>query len=237
MISGHNVVAIIVGRGGSKGLPGKNLADLSGRPLVAWSVAAADASRCIDIVAVSSDDPGILQAASAAGCDRSIHRPAELATDTASVHDAVIHALDELACTDGFVVLLQATSPLRTAADIDTCIESCVAAAAPSAVTVAVASKPPQWIFRIDAGQTLDRLMADEGPDRRQDAELVYALNGAVYVARIDWYRSRRTFICDQTVATVMPPERSVDVDTEMDLLLARALVASTQENTPCPTS
>jgi CMP-N,N'-diacetyllegionaminic acid synthase len=226
LIAGQKVVAVVVGRGGSKGLLGKNLATLGGKPLVAWSVAAAARARCVDVVTVSSDDPDILNAARLAGCERTIRRPDALATDTASVHDAVIHALDELEWTDGFVVLLQATSPLRSAADVDACIEACVEADAPSAVTVSAVSKPPQWMFRLDAARKLERLIADDGAYRRQDTEPLYALNGAVYVARTEWYRRFRNFVDDRTVATIMPAERSVDVDTEMDLILARALVA-----------
>ncbi len=225
MIAGQKVVAVVVGRGGSKGVPGKNLAALGGKPLVAWSVAAGTGARCVDVVTVSSDDPDILNAARLAGCESIIRRPDALATDTASVHDAVIHALDELEWTDGFVVLLQATSPLRSAADVDACIEACVETDAPSAVTVSAVSKPPQWMFRLDAARKLERLIADDGACRRQDTEPVYALNGAVYVARTEWYRRSRNFVDDRTVATIMPAERSVDVDTEVDLILARALV------------
>lgn len=226
MITGHKVAAVIVGRGGSKGLPGKNLADLGGKPLVAWSVTAAAGAQFVDVVAVSSDDPDILNAARMAGCERTIRRPDALASDIASVHDTLVHALDKLDWTDGFVVLLQTTSPLRIAADIDACIQSCVDADAPSAVTVSAVSKPPQWMFRLDSACKMERLIEDDSAYRRQDTEPVYALNGAVYVARTDWYRRHRNFIDDQTVARIMPAERSVDIDTEMDLTLARALVA-----------
>lgn len=225
MIAGHRVAAVIVGRGGSKGLPGKNLADLGGKPLIAWSVEAAVGANCVDVVAVSSDDPGILNAARLAGCEHTINRPDDLATDTASVHDTLIHALDALNWSDGLIVLLQATSPLRTAADIDVCVEDCIKANASSAVTVAAVSKPPQWMFRINDVQTLSPLIENDGLYRRQDTEQVYALNGAVYVAHTEWYRRNRNFICEETVATIMPAERSVDVDTEMDLTLARALL------------
>jgi CMP-N,N'-diacetyllegionaminic acid synthase len=226
MIGDQKVAAVIVGRGGSKGLPGKNLADLGGRPLIAWSVAAALGAKCVDVVAASSDDDGILDVALQSGCEQVIMRPGDLATDTASVHDTLIHALDALNWFDGYVVLLQATSPLRTAADIDDCIEICFEADAPSAVTVSAVSKPPQWMFKLDATRKLERLVEDDGAYRRQDTEPIYALNGAVYVARTEWYRRNRNFIDDRTVAGIMPAERSVDIDTEMDLTLARALVA-----------
>ncbi|MEL0097748.1 MAG: acylneuraminate cytidylyltransferase family protein [Planctomycetaceae bacterium] len=224
MIAGQRVAAIIVGRGGSKGLPGKNLAPLRGKPLIAWSVEAAQAAHSVDVVAVSSDDPEILEAARNAGCATLIRRPYEFATDTASVHDALIHALDELDWADGFIVLLQATSPLRTAADIDSCVKICAAAGAPSAVTVSAVAKPPQWMFKIGANRKLEPLIDDYGAFRRQDTEPVYALNGAVYVAQTGWYRQTKTFMDSESVASIMPAERSVDIDSEMDFLLAKAL-------------
>ena len=232
MIKDVPVTAIVAGRGGSKGLQGKNLADLGGRPLVAWSVAAAAESRYVDHIAVSSDDPDILAAAGGAGNVVQIERPADLATDTASIHDAIIHALDVIDCFAGFVVLLQATSPLRTAGDIDACIAAAAEAHAP-AVTVAPAAKPPQWMYRLGENRSLSPFTQAEG-GRRQEFETLYLLNGAVYVAETDWYRRNRTFIGDDTVGIVMPVERSVDIDSAFDLAVARALIHQTEEQTGC---
>ena len=230
MIEGKSVTAVIVGRGGSRGLPGKNVADIAGRPMISWSVVAAQGSRFIDTVATSSDDRKILDAAADAGCKHLIERPAELASDEASVHDTVLHALDAIDGRDGLVVLLQATSPLRISDDIDACLQACVDAGAPAAVTVVPASKPPQWMFRIDESKTLLPLMTEALSNRRQDSELVYSLNGAVYVADISWYRKHQKFIDASTVGVVMPPERSIDVDMQFDLVIARTLIQQSME-------
>ena len=232
MIDGRRVTAIIAGRGGSKGLPGKNLADVGGRPMIAWSVAAALGSGFVDDVVTSSDDSRILDAAEGAGCRKLVKRPAELATDQASIHDAVLHALDATGRDRGYVVLLQATSPLRRADDIDACLGACHAASAPSAVTVTPMAKPLHWMFRIRGDGTLSAVASDASPTRRQDAEQVFALNGAVYVADIDWYRRHRTFLGEATVTVVMPPERSVDVDSAFDLSVVRVLVRQEMEKT-----
>ena len=118
MIDGLSVLALVPARGGSKGLPGKNIRPAAGRPLLDYTVAAARSSACIDRVVLSSDDEAIMRVARASGCEVPFRRPAALATDEATSIDVVLHALDQLPPHD-LVVLLQPTSPLRTAADID----------------------------------------------------------------------------------------------------------------------
>ncbi|MCC7016143.1 MAG: acylneuraminate cytidylyltransferase family protein [Rhodospirillales bacterium] len=224
-MSGRTVLAVIAARGGSKGLPGKNVADLGGKPVVAWSVAAGRGSRCVDRLILSSDDPRIIRAARRAGCEVPFRRPARLATDTASVHDVLFHALDALDENFDYVVLLQAASPLRAAGDIDACVRLCHRGGAP-VVSVAPVAKPPHWTFALDSeGRLKPVVEARRVADRRQDLPPIYAPNGAVYVARTEWLRRHRSFFGPETRAHVMPAERSVDIDTRLDLLLARALV------------
>ena len=226
MIGGQRVLALITARGGSKGLPGKNVRPLGGRPLVAWSVAAARASRYVDRVVLSSDDAAIQEAARAAGADVPFTRPAALASDTATSLDVVNHALDQLPGFD-LLVLLQPTSPLRTADDIDRCLEACGPdGGAPAAVSVVETDKSPHWMFTLGPDARLHRLLDGPVPDRRQDAPRVMVLNGAVYVARIPWLAQARTFVTPETVAHVMPRERSVDIDTALDFALTEQLLA-----------
>jgi len=227
VIANRSVLAVIAARGGSKGLPNKNVADLGGRPVVAWSVAAGKGSRYVDRLILSSDDPKIIRAARAAGGEAPFKRPARLATDTASIYPVLFHALDALKEPYDYIVLLQATSPLRTAEDIDACIRLCHRVGAPAVVSVCPAAKPPQWMFTLDARHRLRRISkVRRAADRRQDLPPVYIPNGAVYVARTGWLRRHASFVGPETRGYVMPPERSVDIDTHLDLLLARALVA-----------
>src|SRR5688500_10349967 len=142
MIAGRSVLALIPARGGSKGLPGKNLLPVDGRPLLDWTVQAARRSRYIDRVVLSSDDPAIIAAGLAAGCDAPFVRPAELASDTAGTLEVVEHALDRLPGYD-VLVLLQPTSPLRTAGDIDGACERMVASGAGSCVSVSLVEQSP----------------------------------------------------------------------------------------------
>lgn len=223
MISKKSVLAIIVARGGSKGLPGKNIATLNGRPLVAWSVIAAKKSRYVDRIILSSDDGAIISAAKKSGCEVPFVRPAALATDTASVYDVIFHALENVEQAYDYIVLLQATSPLRISEDIDGCIAFCEKINAP-VVSVCEMTKPPQWMFHISKNNKLLPIMLrDKKPSRRQDVQPVFIPNGAVFVAPTNQLRRNKTFYTQRTHAYVMPTERSVDIDTMADLLLARS--------------
>ncbi|AVM75581.1 acylneuraminate cytidylyltransferase family protein [Magnetospirillum gryphiswaldense] len=225
MIHGLSVLAVVVGRGGSKGLPGKNVLPLGDRPMVAWSVAAARESKYVDQVILSSDDAEIIDAAKAAGCDVPFVRPAQLAADDSSVADVVLHALDFLDDKYDIAVLLQATSPLRQACDIDGCLELAMATDATGAVSVTRPPKPPEWMVRLDAEGRMVKVLGGEA-DRRQDLPPAYVFNGAVYVVKVAAFRQSRKFVDDDTKAYVMPPERSVDIDTPLDFLWAQALMA-----------
>lgn len=228
MIGDEKVLAIIPARGGSKGVPRKNVRTVGDRPLIAWTINSALSARTIDKAILSSDDPEIIDVARQWGCDTPFVRPAELASDTASMLDVVHHAVD--ICGTGFkwIVLLQPTSPLRSAEDIDATVTLCQRAGAPAAVTVTPADKSPFWMyFRGDTG-LMTPVMDDERnlKYRRQDLPTAYALNGAVYVARRDWLKGRTSFISPETICHVMPRERSVDVDSEHDLSLLKAYLS-----------
>ena len=217
MINGGKVLAVIAARGGSKGLPGKNIRPVAGRPLIAWSIAAAQGSRSIDRTVLSSDDAAIMQAAQACGCDVPFRRPAHLASDDATSISVLLHALDELPGFE-FVMLLQATSPLRSSADIDAACALLAQSGAPACVSVCLAEQSPYWMVRLGPGHELQPLLeTPAGATRRQDLPAVYTLNGAVYVARTDWLRQTGSFISPQTVAHVMPAARSIDIDTLED--------------------
>lgn len=225
MKDGRRILAVVLARGGSKGLPGKNLMPLGDKPMVAWSVAAARESRLVDRAVISTDDPAIGEAARAAGGEVPFLRPPELARDESTVHEAMVHALDQLGQPFDYVVALQATSPLRVAADIDGAIEACHAAGATTCISVVSAPKSLYWSFAIDGNGRLKPAMENQWQtSRRQELPPVYLPNGAVYVARADWYRANLTFFGPDTVPYVMPPERSLEVDSALDMTLISAL-------------
>lgn len=228
MINGKSVLAIIPARGGSKGVPRKNIRLLGGKPLIAWTIDAARRSGHIDHLILSSEDAEIIEVAKAWGCEVPYVRPAELARDDTPGIGPVLHALDILPGYD-YVVLLQPTSPLRTTLDIDGCISLCDDRKAQACVSVTEPAHHPHWMFTLDATQCLHPLIEQRG-SRRQDLPTLFALNGAVYVAVSSSLQISRSFVGENTVAYVMPAARSIDIDTEQDLALAACLLQQ-QEN------
>lgn len=219
MIAGKTVLGLIAARGGSKGVPGKNLYVVNGRPLLQWSIDAARASRYIDRLILSSDDAAIIDVARGAGCEVPFRREAALASDDASAIDVVVDALIRVPGYD-IVVLLQPTSPLRIAADIDGAIELLLSSGAGACVTVREAEEHPYWMFRLGDDGRLARFAEPAGgmPLRRQDLPAAWSLNGAVYVAGCDWFLQNRTFVSAATVGYPMPADRSLDIDTFEDI-------------------
>jgi CMP-N,N'-diacetyllegionaminic acid synthase len=216
VIGGLSVLALIPARGGSKGLPRKNILPVNGRPLIEYTVDAARGCGCIDRIVMSTDDPEIAQVAVAAGCEVPFLRPAALSGDKARSVDVVLHALDALPPFD-IVVLLQPTSPARSSSDIDACCQR-VADGAPACVSVVTVEQSPYWMFRLDAFDRLHPLLDTPLPARRQDLPDVFMLNGAVYAARTTFLHEYRGFIGPGTEAHRMPRERSIDIDTVDDL-------------------
>lgn len=229
MIQDNSVLALITARGGSKGLPRKNVLPLNGRPLIGWSIEAAKNSRFVDRVIMSSDNDEINDAARTCGCEVPFVRPAELARDEATSMDVVFHALKALDTSYDFVVLLQPTSPLRIAEDIDGCLELCLKHGAPACVSVTEPDKSPFWMYTLDQDRRMRALIPGKTYDRRQDTPIVFALNGAVYVARTKWLVEKGDFVREETIAYPMPKERSIDIDTKIDLRLAELMIKETQ--------
>lgn len=218
------ILALIPARGGSKGIPRKNIKPIAGKPLIAWAIEAALCSRVLDAVVVSTEDEEIADVARQWGAQVPFRRPAELAQDDTPGIDPVLHALEQLPDFDA-VLLLQPTSPLRTTEDIDACIGLAQGRQAASVVSVSEPGKHPYWMYRLGTDQRLQTLINVPPISRRQDLPPVYAVNGALYYTRADWLRRHHAFVTAETVAYVMPPERSVDTDTLLDWKLAEMLL------------
>lgn len=214
-MDGRRVLGLVPARAGSQGLPGKNMRMLAGRPMIAWTLDAGQGAATLDDLAVSTDDPAVANLARVAGV-QVVDRPPALAGPTASVMDAIDHALGALGGVYDYVVLLQPTSPLRTAADIDAAVHLCQDRDAPAVVGVSPMLKPTSFYGRLDA----DGAFRPAAPD---PAEAV-VINGAVYVGRPEILRTRRSFQGPGTLAHVMAPERGWDVDTAFDFAICEAL-------------
>jgi CMP-N,N'-diacetyllegionaminic acid synthase len=222
------VLAIITARGGSKGLPRKNLLPLGGEPLIAWTVRAALNARCIARVIVSTDDNEIAAAAQAAGAEIPFCRPAELASDTASSLDVMLHALDAMGGGER-AVLLQPTSPFRTSNDLDIgCARWLDATGAGSCVSVCQADMSPWLMYTHGPDRQLERLLPEPpGGLRRQDLPKALVLNGAFYFVDVARLRAERQFVFDDSLGHEMPVDRSLDIDTMVDFEEAKRRLAA----------
>lgn len=229
MIDNKTVLAIIPARGGSKGLPRKNILEVNGKPLLAWTIETAKKSHLIDRLILSSEDDEIISTAHKWGCEVPFRRPPELAGDETSSVEVVLHAANNLDRQYDYIVLLQPTSPLRTAEDIDSCIEKCHHCRVPSCVTITESEKNPAWMFHLDQFQHLQSVQPPHPlSSRRQDYQPVYVLNGAVYVVEWEWFKKNMKFIDTQSIGHIMPRDRSLDIDTLLDFNFFQYLATTT---------
>ena len=233
MIGSSKVLALIPARSGSKGLPGKNIRPLHGKPLLAWPIAAAKASRYVDKVVVSTDSEAFAEIARAHHAEVPTLRPAELSADTSPSSAAIIHMLDHLARQGevyDYLVLLEPTSPLTEGSDIDAALENLHEHADrfDSLVTVAeLVSSHPAFAVRRDAQGGIEPYAAVDflRLPRRQDIEPLYALDGSLYISRVDRYRETLSFCHDRTLSHIMPPYKSFEVDSLIDFICIEAIL------------
>jgi CMP-N,N'-diacetyllegionaminic acid synthase len=209
-----NIVAIIPARGGSKGIPKKNLLILSGKPLIAWSIQQALASRFIDEVYVSSDSDEILAVSASYGA-KSIKRPDHLATDTATSESALQHALEVLETEQrqplDYIVFLQATSPLRTDTDIDSAIETLIANDGDSLLSCCRLGVFFIWEYQNDAPVGVNHDYKHRR--RRQDLKSQYLENGSIYVFKPEILKQHDNRLGGQICLYEMPQWQSVEID------------------------
>jgi len=211
-----SMLALIPARGGSKGIPRKNIRPFCGKPLLHWTIDVALASPCVDRVVVSTDDPEIAEVARDGGAEVPFLRPPELSSDTAPGIAPVLHALQQLPEINA-VLLMQPTSPLRRVEDVEAIVALHRQVGNDSVISVTPSSKHPAWMFGLSPAQVLEPLMILSDVTCRQQLPPAYALNGALYLASRPFLERESSFLTSNTVGYVMPPERSVDIDTPLD--------------------
>jgi CMP-N-acetylneuraminic acid synthetase len=229
MIRSKKILAIIPARAGSKGLPGKNSKCLAGKPLIAWTIEAARGSRYIDEIVVSTDSHAIARLARKFGAEVPFMRPAPLAGDTAKMMDVVLHCLGFFQKNNDhyeIIVLLQPTSPLRRAADIDAGIELFIQKKAQAVLGVAECEHSPLWAATLPR----DLNMKDFSPAawqgrNRQALDTYYRINGALYVADSAFLQKNKSWVSAKTYAHIMSRARSIDIDTREDFIVAEAFL------------
>ncbi len=223
-----DMIAIIPARGGSKSLPRKNIKLLNDKPLIYYTINEAKKSKYLYRLFVSTEDNEISETARKCGAEV-IERPAELARDDTPsflVFQHVIRYLEEIEnLYPDVVVVLQPTSPCRIVEDIDRAIEKFLEEDCDTVVSVCEVEHPPHWMYTLEGDRMKPVIPRGEKILRRQNASQVYRLNGAVYVIGRDVIMKERRILGNDTRAYIMPPERSIDIDTELDLRLADVLM------------
>ena len=223
----------IPARGGSKGIPHKNIKPLAGKPLIGYSIDVARQLAADDDICLTTDDPDIAATAESMGLNVPFLRPASLATDTCGTYEVLIHALDfyrDRGIDYDTLVLLQPTSPMRTADDV----RAALALYSPDidmVVTVKEAASNPYYnCYETDNDGFLHISKGDGGYTRRQDAPKVWEYNGAVYVINVESLRRMPLSAFTRRRMSVMPAERSVDLDTPVDWLIAEKLIENSKQ-------
>lgn len=222
MYKDKKILAVIPARGGSKGIPYKNIIDLCGRPLISYTITAGLNSKYVDYVMVSTDDAEIARVAKDTGAQVPFMRPAELATDHSKTLDAILYSIRRLNIMGlefDVLVLLQPTQPLRTSIDIDGAIEKYYENNCESLVSVSEVDDHPILIRTIEEDR-LKTLLNVSSTCRRQDMPKYYRVNGCIYINSIAELNEDTSFN-DNRVPYVMEKRYSIDIDEMSDLVMA----------------
>lgn len=223
------MVAIIPARGGSKGLPGKNIKSFNGLPLLAHTIRAANGAKCLHRVMVTTDSQEIADVALTYGAEVPFLRPGYLAEDTSSAIDVYLHATEYMKeqgeNIDKFMVLLP-TAPLRNKEDIEAAYERFCSCNATTLISMKESEIPPSWYFTCNEKGILSNanLTGENSLLNRQNYQAYYVPNGAIYILDYQLLKNKRTYYSENTFAYVMSAGRSVDIDGELDFEIAEYL-------------
>ena len=218
-----SILGLIPARGGSKGIPRKNLFNLKNKPLIQWTIETAMNYGDLNKIIVSTDDKSIAEFAQLHGAEVPFFREKKLAQDDSNIIDTVLDLLVKLDHFDE-VLLLQPTSPLRIVEDIKNIIEIKRKFNADSVVSVCEARHNPSLLFEIE-GNILQKSFNNLKSGNRQNFKKYYALNGSLYLTSVEYLKKYKKFISKDTLPYIMPPERSIDIDSLFDVKLAEFLI------------
>ncbi len=223
------MIAIIPARGGSKGLPNKNIKILAGKPLIAYTIEAAKKSKYIDRIIVSTESEEIKRIAEQYGAEVPFFRPDYLTGDNSRVIDTYFYTLDRLNSEYGLdvneFIALQPTSPLRSVEDIDLAVDLFRGNSADSVISFCETSHPPIWAKKIVNKRVSDYFMESSGNKNRQEIEKAYMPNGAIFIFNYRFLKKNQSYYSDKTIPYIMPLERSVDIDSLLDFEYAEYLI------------
>lgn len=222
------ILALIPARGGSKGLPRKNILNISGKPLLYWTIKAAQSSIYIDRIILSSEDDEIMKIAADFNCEVPFKRPINLAKDNTSSIAVINHALVAIKAANEFsiLILLQPTSPLRTSYHIDEAIETLIKGPGKAIVSVSKSEHPPFWSNTLPDNFNMGKFIQSNIKHKpRQSLPTYYQLNGAIFLAYINYFTNIQGFFGSETYAYLMDKRSSIDIDDTLDFEMAEYLL------------
>lgn len=228
MYKNKKILAIIPARNGSKGVKNKNIKNLNGKPMIAYTIENAIESKIFDDVVVSTDSQEYIDISLRYGEIIPSLRPDHLASDTASSLDMTLYTIDSLKEQGkeyDYFMLLQPTSPLRTTQDILNSVGLLFEKNANTVVSVCECEHPPQWSVELDEKLDLTVLEDKIKATRRQDIKKSYRLNGAIFLSNIDYYIKNKSFYTSNAIAYIMEYENSIDIDSIYDFMLAESVM------------
>lgn len=224
-----DVIAIIPARGGSKGIPRKNIKNINGKPLISYTIAETKKSKYIKRIIVSTEDKEIAEISKKHDAEVPFIRPKELAEDSTPGIDPIIHCINWLKSNEKnvpkYICLLQCTSPFRNAKQIDEAFEKLISEDADSIVSVCESEITPYWMKKIENGRIKDFLEDVTFYARRQDTPKVYRLNGAIYIAKTEALLKNKNWYTENTLAYIMDRKSSIDIDDMIDFKFAEFLM------------
>ena len=222
-----NFLAIIPARGGSKGISRKNIKKIAGNPLISYTINEAKKAKYLTRIVVSTEDKKIAKISKKYGVDV-IPRPKKLASDRTPSELVCQQVIKYLKNNEDFetdvVVVLQPTSPLRKAEDINLAIKKFLKSDCSSVVSITEVQHSPYWMYKMDKSK-MKKILTDKKITRRQDSPLIYQLNGAIYVTKKETIMEKNSLIGKNMFGYIMPYERSIDIDSQIDFDLAELLI------------
>lgn len=225
MYKGKSFIAVIPARGGSKGIPNKNIVEVEGKPLIAYTIESALQSKYLDRIIVSTDSEEIAIVSKDWGAEVPFLRPFRLATDESKTIETVIHLLEQLESKYDYVVLLQPTQPLRKVVHIDEAIQQAIDKEQSSLLSVSIVQQHPILMRTIDENGSLNSVINGNSTIRRQDFQEVYIVDGTIYINKIDENLTEKTSLNDNKYAYVMQ-DSYIDIDNYKDLERFRMIVS-----------
>jgi len=231
MLNNKTILAVIPARGGSKGIPKKNIKICAGKPLIGWTIIEAQKSKYIDRLILSSDSSEIINVSKQFSIEVPFVRPEKLAQDHVPGVDPLIHAVNSLDTEYDYVILLQVTSPLRTVTHIDKAIEFCIKNNVDSCISVYKTLENPHHFISIDKHHTVIPVITSESFIPRQNIPDYYKINGAFFMLKTNTLIKTKDILNKNTKAFIMDKESSIDVDTLEDFETADLILKKRLQN------